>query len=136
MKKIKTEYDLKVEFYDLDPMEVVWHGNYLKYIEAARCDMLEKIGYTYEDMKNDNPAYPVATMDLKYIKPAFFGQKLRVESTLESVEPALIISYIIKDSKTGEKIFKARSMQIRIDSTTKESLYTAHEKFLKKIEEY
>ena len=136
MKKIKTEYDLKVEFYDLDPMEVVWHGNYLKYIEAARCDMLEKIGYTYEDMKNDNTAYPVATMDLKYIKPAFFGQKLRVESTLESVEPALIISYIIKDSKTGEKIFKARSMQIRIDSPTKESLYTAHEKFLKKIEEY
>ena len=136
MKKIKTEYDLKVEFYDLDPMEVVWHGNYLKYIEAARCDMLEKIGYTYEDMKNDNTAYPVATMDLKYIKPAFFGQKLRVESTLESVEPALIISYIIKDSKTGEKIFKARSMQIRIDATTKESLYNAHENFLKKIEEY
>ena len=136
MKKIKTEYDLKVEFYDLDPMEVVWHGNYLKYIEAARCDMLEKIGYTYEDMKNDNTAYPVATMDLKYIKPAFFGQKLRVESTLESVEPALIISYIIKDSKTGEKILQERSMQIRIDSTTKKSLYTAHEKFLKKIEEY
>ncbi len=136
MKKIKTEYDLKVEFYDLDPMEVVWHGNYLKYIEAARCDMLEKIGYTYKNMQQDNTAYPVATMDLKYIKPASFGQKLRVESTLESVEPALIISYIIKDSETNEKIFKAKSMQIRIDATTKESLYNAPEKFLKKIEEY
>ena len=46
MKNIETQYKLKVEFYDLDPMNVVWHGNYLKYLEAARCDMLEKIGYT------------------------------------------------------------------------------------------
>ena len=44
MKKIKTEYNLKEEFFDFDPMNVVWHGNYLKYIEEARCDMLEKIG--------------------------------------------------------------------------------------------
>ena len=136
MKKIKTEYNLKVEFFDLDPMNVVWHGNYLKYIEEARCDMLEKIGYTYKNMQRTTTAYPVATMDLKYIKPASFGQKLRVESTLESVEPAMIINYIIKDAESGEKIFKARSMQIRIDATTKESLYNAHENFLKKIEEY
>ena len=52
MKKIKTQLIHKVEFYDLDPMNVVWHGNYIKYLEAARCDMLSKIGYTYDDMKN------------------------------------------------------------------------------------
>lgn len=136
MKKIKTQLIHKVEFYDLDPMNVVWHGNYIKYLEAARCDMLSKIGYTYDDMKNDNSAYPVATMELKYIKPAQFGQELCIETTLEEVEPAMIISYLIKDKITGEKLFKAKSMQIRVDITTKESLYTIHENFAKKIEDY
>lgn len=136
MEKIQTNCTLEVEFYDLDPMNVVWHGNYIKYLETARCDLLSKIGYTYDDMKNDNSAYPVATMELKYIKPAVFKQKLLIETTLESVEPAMIINYLIKDKLTGEKLFKAKSMQIRVDTVTKESLYTAHENFLRKIEEY
>ena len=136
MEKIQTNCTLEVEFYDLDPMNVVWHGNYIKYLEAARCDLLSKIGYTYDDMKNDNSAYPVATMELKYIKPAVFKQKLLIETTLESVEPAMIINYLIKDKLTGEKLFKAKSMQIRVDTVTKESLYTAHENFLRKIEDY
>ena len=136
MKKITSTSEITVEFYDLDPMNVVWHGNYVKYLEKARCDLLEKIGYTYDDMKNDNSAYPVATMELKYIKPAQFGQELCIETTLEEVEPAMIISYLIKDKITGEKLFKAKSMQIRVDINTKESLYTIHENFAKKIEDY
>jgi len=33
MKSITTETNIKVEFYDLDPMNIVWHGNYVKYLE-------------------------------------------------------------------------------------------------------
>ena len=38
---------LDVPFYDVDPMNIVWHGNYIKYLEQARCDMFSKIGYTF-----------------------------------------------------------------------------------------
>ena len=64
----KTEMKLTVQFYDLDPMNVVWHGNYLKYLESARCDLLKKIGYDYDNMRADGVVYPIAKMDLKYIK--------------------------------------------------------------------
>ena len=136
MKSIKTSCTIKVEFYNLDPMNVVWHGNYIKFLEEARCDMLEKIGYTYDNMREDGSVYPVAKMDLKYIKPATFRQILLVETTLLELEPAMIISYIIKDQKTKEKLFKAKSMQIRVDVKTRETLYNAHKNFLQKIKEY
>ena len=136
MKSIKTSCTIKVEFYNLDPMNVVWHGNYIKFLEEARCDMLEKIGYTYDNMREDGSVYPVAKMDLKYIKPATFRQILLVETTLLELEPAMIISYIIKDQKTKEKLFKAKSMQIRVDVKTRETLYSAHKNFLQKIKEY
>lgn len=136
MKKIKTIYKTQIEFYDLDPMNVVWHGNYIKYLEAARCDMLDQIGYTYIDMKNDGCAYPIAKMDLKYIKPLQFQQKINVVCTIETIEPSLEIKYIIEDAETNEVLFKAKSMQIRVDISTRESLYTAPQKFLEKIEEF
>lgn len=136
MKKICTEMCMKVPFYDLDPMNVVWHGNYIKYLEESRCDMLRKIGYTYSDMMYECIAYPLATMDLKFVKSATFAQELKIVTTLVEYEPALIIKYKIFDAKSNELIFKAKSMQICVDMKTGESLYSAPKKFVEKLENY
>ena len=134
--QFKSDTIIKVEFYDLDPMDVVWHGNYVKYLEVARCDMLSKLGYTYVDMRNDGYAYPVATMEMKYIKPCTFGQELTVVSIVEEIEPALVIKYVIFDNKTGEKMFKAKTMQIAVDINTRKTVYEAPENLKKKIVSY
>lgn len=131
--KFEAETFITVQFYDLDPMNVVWHGNYIKYLETARCDLLAKIGYDYDEMRKGGIAYPIATMDLKFIKPCYFNQKLRVVSTVEEIEPCLIIKYMIYDAETGEKLFKAKSMQICVDVTTKESIYCAPERLKEKL---
>ena len=128
-----NETNLTVQFYDLDPLNVVWHGNYIKYLETARCELLDKLGYDYEDMKRDNVAYPVATMDLKFIKPCVFNQKLKIITSVEEIEPSLIMKYTIYDAETGDKLFKARSMQICIDKTTNESIYSAPEGLKEKL---
>jgi len=119
----KSEYNLKVSFYDVDCMNVVWHGNYIKFLEDARCDMFEKLGYTYMDMKNDGYIYPIAKMTTKYIKPAFFNDELKVKCILKEIEPAIIIKYEIFKEK--EKIFSAETMQIALSINSKESLYNA-----------
>lgn len=129
----EAETFITVQFYDLDPMNVVWHGNYIKYLETARCDLLSKIGYDYDNMREDGIAYPVATMDLKFIKPCTFNQKLRVVSSVEEIEPCLIIKYMIYDALTGEKLFKAKTMQICIDVHSKESVYSAPERLKEKL---
>lgn len=129
----KTEMKLTVQFYDLDPMNVVWHGNYLKYLESARCDLLKKIGYDYDNMRADGVVYPIAKMDLKYIKPCKFNQVLFVETIVEELEPSLIIKYNIFDEESGEKVFSAKSMQICVDIKTGESIYSAPEGLKQKL---
>ena len=64
-------------------------------------------------------------MDLKFIKPCTFNQKLRIVSSVEELEPCLIIKYVIFDAETGEKVFTAKSMQICVDMISKESVYSA-----------
>lgn len=132
---IKSTTKITIPFNDLDPMNIVWHGNYVKYLEQARCDLFKKIGYTYMDMYKDNYMYPIAKMDLKFIKPATLDDEIEVYCYLEELEPAMIISYEIINSKTGEKIFKAKSTQIAVSVKTKESIYVAPERLLKIFEE-
>ena len=131
--KFEAETFVTVQFYDLDPMNVVWHGNYIKYLETARCGLLAKLGYTYDDMAHEGVMYPVATMELKYIKPCKFQQKLKIVSSLEEIEPGMVIKYTIYDAQTGEKLFKAKTMQICVSTVTKESLYFAPEGLKEKL---
>ena len=128
MSLYHSEYKLKVSFEDLDPMNIVWHGNYIRYMEQARCDMFSKLNYTYIDMKEDGYAYPIAKLRTKYIKPAMFGDILTVKLDVIAIEPALNIKYLIY--KDSEKIFEAETMQIGLDINTGESLYNPPKKLV------
>ena len=44
---LQAEIELVVPFFDVDMMEVVWHGHYVKYFEEARCALLDKLGHNY-----------------------------------------------------------------------------------------
>lgn len=133
MSLFESKYELKIPFNDLDPMNIAWHGNYIKYIEHARCDMFDKLQYTYYDMKDDNYAYPIAKMNTKYIQPLCFNQEVIIQTILEEVEPAIRIKYIMFDKKTGSKVFEADTMQIAVNIETRESLYKAPKRLLKKL---
>ena len=133
MSIFESEFEIKIPFHDLDPMDVVWHGNYIKYMEQARCDMFNKINYTYYDMKNDNYAYPVAKMQTKYISPLRFNQEVIIKTLLEEIEPAIIIKYKMYDKLTGKEVFCGETMQIGVNISTGQSLYTAPANLLKKL---
>ena len=125
MSYAEEEIEIEVPFFDLDPMNVVWHGNYVKYTEIARCKLLEKIGYSYPEMVRDGYVYPIAKMDMKFIKSATLSQKLLIKASLEEYEPSLKIKYEIKDIQSKDVIFKASTMQICVDVVSRKSLYDA-----------
>ncbi len=127
-----AEYEFKIPFHDLDPMNVVWHGNYIKYLEQARCDLFDKIGYTYFDMREDDYVYPIAKMSVKYIKPLVFNQELIIKTTIEEIEPAIRIKYKMYDKATVEKVFEGETTQIAIRSSDRQTVYNAPQR-LKKL---
>ena len=129
IKEITSETKIKVAFFDLDPMNIVWHGNYVKYLEQARCDFFDKLNYNYTDMYNDGVMYPIAKMDFKFIKSAKFGEELTVKCTLKELEPAIIIKYEIYSGE--DKILTATTMQIEVSVKTGETLYEAPQRLRK-----
>ncbi|MDC7124186.1 MAG: thioesterase family protein [Spirochaetales bacterium] len=131
--KFFVEIPLKAEFYDVDSMKIVWHGNYIKFYEQARCALLETIGYSYDDMEESGYAWPVVNIESKYIKPIKFRQTFTIRATLEEYENRLKISYLIYDKDTGVKINKGSSTQMAIDMKTGSTLFVSPKVLLDKV---
>ncbi|CAA7626551.1 thioesterase family protein [Magnetospirillum sp. UT-4] len=118
---ICAEIAVTAQFFDLDPMEVVWHGNYPRFLEPARVALLDHIGYGYGAMRDSGYAWPVVDMRLKYIRPVVLAQALRVEAVLAEYENRLVIDYRILDSASGEVLTKARTIQLAVRMATGET---------------
>ena len=131
---ISAETLLKVEFYDVDAMQVVWHGNYPRFLECARGTLLDKIGYNYVQMKASGFAWPIVDMSLRYTKPAIYGQQLRIVAELQEWQNRLKIGYVLYDAKTGDKISKANTTQVAVDMRTGELCFACPPALTDKVE--
>lgn len=125
--KVKTEAEavIKIEFYDCDPMGIVWHGNYVKYFEVARCKLLDAIDYNYIQMAESNYAWPIVDLRVKYIKPIAFNQTIKVKAELAEYENRLKINFTITDAKTSEKLTTGFTIQFAIDMKTKSTCFVS-----------
>jgi acyl-CoA thioester hydrolase len=97
-------------------MSVVWHGHYVKYLEIARCALLDMIGHNYLDMQASGYAWPIIDLQLRYVQGARFGQRLRVRADLAEWQNRLKINYLISDAETGERLTRASTVQIAVSA--------------------
>ena len=118
---LKRRYEFKAEFFDADPMGVMWHGNYVKYLEMARCRLLDELNFNYIKMQNRGFALPIIKMDLKYINPIYFNDDFMVEIRLVECEIKIKFNYILL-SKDNQIIAKASTTQVAV-TLNKETLY-------------
>lgn len=124
---------IQVPFFDVDPMRIVWHGNYVKYLEVARCAFLDSIGYSYDEMGRRGFSWPIVKMDLKYIRPARFGQTIRIDMAISEIDSCLRIDYTLSDEKTGEKLTRASTTQAAVSLETGEIQFQTPESWLEAI---
>lgn len=135
MNNLKAEVIIKIPFFDVDSLNLVWHGNYAKYFEIARCALMDKIGYNYNQMRDYGHYWPIVHLHTKYIKPLLFDQEVKIAATLNEYENCLKIKYLITDLKTGEKLTKGETMQMAIDIKTHETCFSSPEILIKKVKE-
>jgi acyl-CoA thioester hydrolase len=116
---ISAEITITAQFYDLDPMQVVWHGNYPRFLEEARCALLNRIGYNYPEMEASGYLWPIVDMRLKYVRPIRFAQAVRVIATLAEYENRLRIEYRILDGESGEVLTKGTTSQLAVEACSR-----------------
>jgi acyl-CoA thioester hydrolase len=133
MIELEAEIQLKIPFQDVDVMGIVWHGNYLRYFEEARAELLDKVDYGYFQMKESGYAWPIVDTRVKFIKPLHLQQIVRVKARLVEYECQLKIEYEIFDVETGERTTKGYTKQVAVDMENDEMCFVSPKVFLQKL---
>ena len=107
-------YVHKVQYYETDRMGVTHHSNYLRFMEEARVDYLEQIGYSYGRMESEGLVSPVISVNIDYKKPTTFADEITIAVGIVEVTPVkLLIGYTME--RQGEAVCAATSLHCFVD---------------------
>lgn len=128
-----AETETQVQFFDLDPMEIVWHGHYVKYLEIVRGVLLDTIDYNYPQMKASGYVWPVIDLHLRYIASAVFTQRLKLRAEIVEWENRMKIAYLITDAATGRRLSRATTTQVAVEIVSGEMCFVSPPVLLEKL---
>jgi len=81
-KKELKPYLRTAQYYETDAMRIVHHSNYIRWMEEARTDFLEQIGFPYREIEERGILFPVLSVSCQYKQAVCFGDEVRIEIEL------------------------------------------------------
>ena len=131
-KFLTSSIRVRVPFFDLDPAGVAWHGRYFQYFELARCELLDSVGYGYEEMMSSGVLWPVVDTSVRYLQPLTLNQEVTVVACLIEWEMRIGIDYKIQNS-AGSTCTRARTVQVPVDGRTYELILGSPAHFVENV---
>jgi acyl-CoA thioester hydrolase len=114
-QSVSTSVTLKVPYYDVDLMQIVWHGNYLKYFEVARQALFRKYGVDLRRcMEDTRYVFPVVRSMIKHIWPLRFDDEFICTAVLKEARVKIVLDFEIKLISNGKVCAKGRSEQVAV----------------------
>ena len=111
-QNVSSSVKLKVPFYDVDLMQIVWNGNYLKYFEVARQALFRECGVDlHRFMEEKRYAFPVIRSTIKHISPLRLDDEFICKATLREARVKIVIDFEIRLIGNGHLCARGRSEQ-------------------------
>ncbi len=134
MLEIGFEMEFSIFDCEVDTMNNICHGNYLKYLELARYKLFESIGCSYETIASHDIVCPVIKINMSFLGAIKLNQKIKIRCFLQEIEPGILVDYEIYDKESKKLLFTGCSVQTYVDVKSKKSFDKAPE-FLQKATE-
>jgi acyl-CoA thioester hydrolase len=113
-----------VPFYDLDPMNMVWHGNYLKYFDQTRSELFHDAGIDlFEYSKTTSCLFPIVKTATKHIVALRYRDKFTCNARVVEAQYKIVIDFKIRLVKNNQLCAKGRSEQVAIKYPAMEILF-------------
>jgi acyl-CoA thioester hydrolase len=116
------ENKLRVRYAETDRMGYCYYGNFAAYFEVARVEALRSLGISYKKLEDDGIILPVLDYQIKYFKPAFYDEELRIETTIDQVKGVRILFSYKTFNEKNEQLNQASSTLVFVDFETKKPL--------------
>ena len=103
-------FERKINYYETDRMGVVHHSNYIRFLEEARCALLEKIGMPFSYLEENGITIPVLGVNVDYKYHVTFDDIIEIHVFTKDFNGVrLTIGYDVKDKKNGNTVLKGET---------------------------
>ena len=82
-----SKREIEVRYAETDQMGIVYHANYLVWLELGRTQLVRDLGFNYSDMEKEGIVSPVLEVNIKYKKPLRYGETATVHTWIEEYSP-------------------------------------------------
>ncbi len=80
-------YIHKVQYYETDKMQFTHHSNYIRFMEEARIDLMEQLGWGYDKMEQEQIISPVLGVTCQYKKSTSYPDVIKIMVTVKKQYP-------------------------------------------------
>ena len=110
------QYTFKIYYEDTDSGGVVYYANYLKFIERARTEMINELGFTLTTLLKDyDRLFLVKKIECDYIEPCKLEDRLNIQSKVLVLKNA---SFELEQNllKQNKIIFRSKIVMVCVNS--------------------
>jgi acyl-CoA thioester hydrolase len=133
-QSVSTSVTLKVPYYDVDLMQIVWHGNYLKYFEVARHALFREYGVDLRRYTEDTRyVFPVVRSTIKHIWPLRFDDEFICTAVVKEARVKIVLDFEIKLISNGKVCARGRSEQVAVLMPEMEMVFQIPEEIQKAL---
>ena len=116
---MKFTNEVRVYYADTDAYQVVWHGAYLRWMEASRVELTNLLGLDLKQLQETGDILPVRDLSVKYKSSAKLDDIVKIETEIEECSPVKIVfKQIISNKETGEVNIEARVTCVAVNTHT------------------
>lgn len=83
--------EIEVRYAETDQMGVVYHANYLVWMELGRTSLIKELGFNYAEMEKEGIISPVMDIQASYKKPLRYGETATVKTWIEEYDGLRVI---------------------------------------------
>lgn len=106
----------RVNYSETDQMGLVYHANYVVWLDMARTEHLRETGVTYKDMEAQGVYLAVTDLRVRYRRPARYDDLIRVRCWARDIASRRVtFGYAVERSESGELLATAETALIALD---------------------
>ena len=79
-------YKHEVKYYECDRMGITHHSNYVRFMEEARVDFLDALGYGFDRIEAEGVVSPVISISCNYKHPTTFKDLIEIEVVISRIQ--------------------------------------------------
>lgn len=113
-------YERKINYYETDRMGVVHHSNYIRFLEEARCNLLDRIDMPFDLLEENGITIPVLGVNVDYKYHVTYGDTILVKLSIKEYNGVrMTIGYEVTNKENGNILLTGETKHCFTDNNLK-----------------